>query len=157
MPRLMLLSYSLVQRPMTQYGWAASQPHSDFDAGDEDADREPSSQAILLLMQKLKHGDAVSVWEVGGVEQTQTLVEQRRLTQKRVGDADRGADKLIPVSPGTEQQVNKHVNRQSLYCLRKQRKGALFRHCSNSKVNKTKCPNVPKKFQWFCAIHQKQN
>ena len=61
MPRLMLLSYSLVQRPMTQYGWAASQPHSDFDAGDEDADREPSSQAILLLMQKLKHGDAVSV------------------------------------------------------------------------------------------------
>ena len=49
---------------MTQYGlcWAASQPHSDFDAGDEDADREPSSQTVLLLMQKLKkHGDAVSV------------------------------------------------------------------------------------------------
>ena len=41
--------------------WAASQPHSDFDAGDEDADREPSSQAILLLMQKLKKRDAVSV------------------------------------------------------------------------------------------------
>ena len=61
MPRLMLLSYSLVQRPMTQYGlcWAASQPHSDF--GDEDADREPSSQTILLLMQKLKKRDAVSV------------------------------------------------------------------------------------------------
>ena len=50
---------------MTQCGWAASQPHSDFDAGDEDADREPSSQTILLLMQKLKKHDAV-----GGVEQT---------------------------------------------------------------------------------------